>query len=95
MADYLAESRNALAILRALRRGDVAQAAEIARLVADDAKYVAALQGLALQFLSVIDRFASMADLPGADADALLDVMACQMAQADSIDLPDVRPVGA
>lgn len=92
MADYLNESRNCVAILRALRAGNVAQAEEIARLVTDDRKYVAALQGLALQFLQLIDRFAVAADMPTANADSLLRMMTDQMSLAESIELPDVRP---
>ena len=89
MTDYLNESRCAVAIIRALRAGDVSQAEEIARLVDDDSKYVAALQALALQFLKVIDVLAARTDAPDRNADALLTALSDQMAIANSIELPD------
>jgi hypothetical protein len=81
-ADYLSESRTALAILAALHRGDVKLATDTAQLIDNAETYVSALQALALTFLRAIDL---SADCTGLTATALLGQLRTQFAESDSI----------
>ncbi len=88
-ADYLTESRNALAILSHCYDGHPDRATEVARLVANDGQFTSAMQSLALVLLGVIDQ---TADLTGITVNALLGQIRTQFALADGIKIEPGTP---
>jgi hypothetical protein len=85
--DYLNESRNALAVLSMLYAGNASAADDCLCMVQEPARYIAALHSLAVQFLRVVDQLAVAANVPNANAAALLGQLRDQLAQSESIEI--------